>query len=89
MNAEQNYSSSQSIEIQCSSDRILVLPDEVLVLPDDYKGDNEEWIQDSIVNKFSEKIYYTKTDAQKLEKFLLEEQRQIWRRPKKKCKLHS
>ena len=80
---------SQSIEVQCSSDKVLVLPTEVLVLPDDYKGDIEVWMQDSIVNKEPEKNYYTKADSQKLEKFLLEEQRRIWGRPKKKCRLHS
>ena len=74
----QNFSFSQSIEVQCSSDKVLVLPTEVLVLPEDYKGDIEVWMQDSIVNKEPEKSYYTKADSQKLENFLLEEQRRIW-----------
>ena len=88
-NHRQNSFPSQSIQVQCSTDKILVLPTEILVLPDDYRGDYEAWLQDAIVNKKTEKIFYTKTDSQKLEKFLLEEQRSIWGRPKKKCRLHS
>ena len=79
----------QAIEVQSSTDHILVLPSEILVLPDDYKGDNEEWFQDSIINKKQERIFYSKSDSQKLSKFLLEEQRSIWNKPKVKCKIHS
>ena len=84
-----NFFPPQSIQVQCSTDKILVLPEEILVLPNDYKGDNEDWFQDSIINKKSERVYYTKSDSQRLEKFLLEEQRSIWGRPKKKCRIHS
>ena len=86
---DENFSFPQSILVQCSTDKIIVLPEEILVLPNDYKGNNEDWFQDSIINKKSERIYYTKSDSQRLEKFLLEEQRSIWGRPKKKCRIHS
>ena len=87
--AQRNFPFPQGIQVQCSTDKVLVLPDEILVLPDDYQGDNEAWLQDAIINKKPERVYYTKSDSQRLEKFLLEEQRSIWGRPKKKCRLHS
>jgi hypothetical protein len=36
--------------------------DEILVLPADCNGNDESWIQDSIIRKTSEKVFYTKTD---------------------------
>ena len=51
--------------------------DEILVLPENRNGNDESWIQDSIINKSSEKVCYTKTDAAKLEKFLLAEQNHL------------
>ena len=52
-NHRQNSFPSQSIQVQCSTDKISVLPTEILVLPDDYRGENEAWLQDAIVNKKS------------------------------------
>ena len=75
--------------VQCSSDKVLLTSNEILILPDDYKRDLENWIQDSIINKNPEKIYHSKTDSQRLAKFLLEEQRNTWGNPKTKCKLHN
>ena len=39
--------------------------EEILVLPDDVNGSDKSWIQDAIINKSSEKVFYTKTDARK------------------------
>ena len=55
--------------------------EELLILPEDVDGESKE--------EEEEKVYYSKTDSLKLQKFLLEEQNHIWKKPRQQCNLHA
>ena len=54
--------------IICSTDRIYLTANETLVLPEDNNGSTKEE---------EEKVYYTKADSMKLERFLQKEQNHL------------
>merc|ERR1711888_566099 len=64
----------------CSSDRVYLTAEETLILPEDINGSR---------SKEEEKMYYTRADAMKLEKFLQQEQNHLWKKPQQKCTQHS
>ena len=64
----------------CSTDRIYLTAEETLILPEDINGSG---------NKEEEKMYYTKSDSMKLERFLQQEQNHLWKKPKQKCNQHA
>ena len=74
----QNHFSPQGMI--CSTDRIYLTAEETLILPEDINGSG---------NKEEEKMYYTKSDSMKLERFLQQEQNHLWKKPKQKCNQHA
>ena len=62
---------------------------EILVFPSDYSND-DEWVQRAIINKSdNENVFYSRTDAAKLERFLLQEQNAMQQTVQKRCNFHS
>ena len=64
----------------CSTDRIYLTANETLVLPEDINGSTKDE---------EEKVYYTKTDSMKMERFLQQEQNHLWKKPKQRCNQHA
>ena len=69
-------------------DRVLISHEEILVFPSDYSNNND-WVQTAIINRNRDKVFYSRTDAAKLEKFLLQEQNAMQQAVQKKCNFHS
>ena len=72
------------------NDRVLISHEEILVFPSDYSNDND-WVQTAIINRNRDrdKVFYSRTDAARLEKFLLQEQNAMQQAVQKKCNFHS
>ena len=71
-----------------SSDKVFMNHAEILVFPSDYSND-DEWVQKAIINKDdNENVFYSRTDAAKLERFLLQEQNAMQQAVQKKCNFH-
>ena len=77
------------------SDQVLINREtgEILIFPKDETQDEESWIQSSIIENISQdqgnKIYYGKSDSQKLEKFLRQEREGTAKIIKERCLEHS
>ena len=75
---EQNHSPPP--KTICSTDRVYLTRKELFILPDDIHGST---------NENEEKVFYTKADSLRLQKFLQEEQNHLWQKPKQKCNIHA